>query len=118
MRGADTVRDDDLKTLFNRLQSDQPPTGIRASDLIGRGHRVRRRRKAAAAVGGSLAAVAVAVAVLFWHGAGPQPPIPGPVGPANRPASTGTPQTGPSCSTNASTTPAPGAAFCLRPSGP
>jgi hypothetical protein len=115
MQGADAVHDDDLKTLFSRVQSDQPPTGIRAHDLIHRGHRIRRRRKAAAVIGGSLAAASVVV--LFWQSTGPQPPIPAPVVPATRPAPTGTPHTSPSCPTSANTTESPSAIFCLNPSG-
>ena len=115
MQGADAVHDDDLKTLFSRLQSDQPPTGIQAHHLIRRGHRVRNRRRAAAVIGGSLAAASVVV--LFWQWAGTQPPIPAPVVPATQPASTGTPETSPSCPTNANPTAAPGAIFCLNPSG-
>jgi hypothetical protein len=115
MQGADTVHDDDLKTLFSRLQSDQPPIGIQARDLIRRGHRVRSGRRAAAVIGGSLAAASVVV--LFWQWGGPQPPIPAPVVPATRPASTGVPQPSPSCPTNADTTAAPGASFCLNSSG-
>jgi hypothetical protein len=116
MQGADAVPDDDLKTLFSRLQSDQPPTGIQADDLIRRGHQVRRRRKAAAVAGGSLAAASVVV--LFWQWTGPVQPSPAPVVPATRPASTRTPPPiSPSCPTV--TTPAltPGSTFCVKPSG-
>jgi hypothetical protein len=90
------VRDDDVKPLFDRVTSGQPPLGFDVSGISERGRRVKRRRRTLAAVGSSVAVCGAIVLTAFALGARDR----GPVDPATQlPTSpvTTSPSTGPTC---------------------
>ncbi|KAA2261665.1 hypothetical protein F0L68_15540 [Solihabitans fulvus] len=74
------MHEDELRSTFDQLHARQPlPSGLRAEDIVQRGHRVRRRRRQLAVAGTSLTTGAVAVLVmLLAPGHAPQQ-----IGPAN-----------------------------------
>jgi hypothetical protein len=77
------MNDDEVRKLLGTLQSDQPPLGIQAPELLRRGQRMRRVRTGLAVASGSLTAAAAAVVIAV--SLGNHAPAPAPVVPATRP---------------------------------
>lgn len=69
------MRDDDVKPLFDRVTSEQPPLGIDIGGISQRGKRIRRRRKTLAAVGSSAAVCGVLALTVFTLGARDHAPV-------------------------------------------
>jgi hypothetical protein len=89
------MRDDAVRSLLARLESERPPLTIEVDRILRRGQRIRRRRRRWGTAAGTLGAVAaiMLLAVWLWQRpvAAPEVRVPRPAGPVPSVSSTSQP---------------------------